>query len=24
MTVREQETLLRGLDLWQTAVGQMN
>jgi hypothetical protein len=24
MTVREQETLLRALDLWQTAVGQMN
>ncbi len=24
MTVREQETLLRGLDLWQSAVGQMN
>jgi hypothetical protein len=23
MTVREQETLLRALDLWQTAVGQM-
>jgi hypothetical protein len=24
MTVREQETLLRALDLWRTAVGQMN
>jgi hypothetical protein len=24
MTVREQETLLRTLDLWRTAVGQMN
>ncbi|HEX6031852.1 MAG TPA: hypothetical protein VFY90_10505 [Tepidiformaceae bacterium] len=23
MTVREQETLLRALDLWRTAVGQM-
>jgi hypothetical protein len=23
MTVREQETLLRALDLWQTAVGEM-
>jgi hypothetical protein len=23
MTVREQETLLRALDLWQTAVGHM-
>ena len=24
MTVREHETLLRALDLWRTAVGQMN
>jgi hypothetical protein len=24
MTVREQETLLRALDLWRKAVGQMN
>jgi len=24
MTVREQETLLRALDLWRAAVGQMN
>jgi hypothetical protein len=24
MTVREQETLLRALDLWRTAVGQMS
>ena len=24
MSVREQETLLRALDLWQTAVGKMN
>jgi hypothetical protein len=24
MTVREQETLLRALDLWRSAVGQMN
>ena len=24
MTVRKQETLLRALDLWQTAVGNMN
>jgi hypothetical protein len=24
MTVREQETLLRALDLWRTAAGQMN
>ena len=23
MTIREQETLLRALDLWRTAVGQM-
>ena len=24
MTVREQETLLRALDLWRSAVGRMN